>query len=373
MKPVFLILVVVCSCILAGCKRDTQATDETPVLRLPIISVGVKNLDRQVTLPALVAPLADHSVKVSPAIAGKLTAVLVGLGQSVSAGQLVATIDSHQLSDQLEQARARVLDAQANVSQAKTNLLLAQNTEERTSNLVLLKVGAKKDLVAAQSQVQTAKAQLVSSQAKLEDARAAEAVARQQLSFAKVKTPIAGIVAQRFLDIGEPTDVNAPIILVENLSQVIITASLPTSEPQNVQAGDPVVVQAASYPNRPFPGTVIGINSMVENNGTTVGVRILCDNPGYALKDGMPTTATVVTAKVPDALVVPETALVDDPSSPADKMVYMEKNGVINRVHVKTGIHSGKLVQITSGLVAGERIVASGAYGIPDGTKVAAQ
>ena len=200
MKRSNIFLLVSAAITLSSCqKSDVQTEVESKaVLKLPVTLVAVESLAEQVSLPATVLALPDHSVKISPGIAGKLVEVMASPGQRVTKGQVIARIDSRQLTDQVNSAHAKVLVAAAGVQQAKTNLLLAQNTEERNKRLVQQDVGAVKDLVAAQSQVDTAKAQVLAAQAQVADASAAEAATRAQLTYTVVKSPISGLVPNDF-------------------------------------------------------------------------------------------------------------------------------------------------------------------------------
>jgi len=234
-------------------------------------------------------------------------------------------------------------------------------------------VGAQKDLVAAKSQVETAKSQLLAAKAQVQDAAAAESAAKTQVTYTVVKSPIAGVVAQRYLNVSDSADTTTPIAQVVDLSQVLIEASLPTTQPAKVTVGQTAEVKAKSLPAVTFTGTVHSISPVTDNQGTTVGVRIFCSNPKYDLKEGMPVTALITTAVHPNAMVVPQTALVSDPSDPDKQMVYVFKDGKVNRVPVTTGIVQDGDVEVLSGLTSGETIVSSGAYGVPDGTEVEPQ
>jgi HlyD family secretion protein len=365
------VLLAVVACVY-GCVHKTAEEENAaqPALRLPLTRVVTRTIYRRVSLPAVVTPLPDHSVKVSSTLAGKLNAVLAQPGQAVAKGQVVALLDPTQLRNALNQAHAKVLQARAGVMQAQTALTLARNTEQRNAELVKMRIGAKKDLIAAQSQVETACAQLVAAQAQVKDALAAEAAARSQLAFTVIRSPIAGTVAQRNLDGGEQADPATPIVVIEDLSQVIVSASLPTTQPATVEPGQPASVEAIAVPGSQYAGVVQGVDSIVQNNGTTIGVRILTPNPEFRLKNGMPVTAVITTAVHPAALTVPSTALVDDPAAPSRKMVYVERHGTISRVHVQVGLQQNGVAEITAGLRPGQPIVAAGAYGLPDGTRV---
>ena len=353
-------------------KREAKTEEKTepPKLALPITKSTIQSLSDQLTLPGQVFALPDRSVKVSPGTSGKLTDVKIEPGQQVTQGQVIATLDSRQLRGQVNQAHAKVLAAKAGVEQAKSTLLLAKDTEARNLKLVQNDVGAMKDLVAARSQVDTARAQLEAAQAQVDDAIAAEAAAQAQLTYTIVKSPITGVVAQRYLNRSDSADTNTAIAQIVDLSKVVVEASLPTTQPAKIVSGQNAAITAKALPDHKFVGIVQSINPVTDNQGTTVGVRILCGNPDSALKEGMPVFVTLVTAVHPHAVTVPISALVSDPTSPDEKMIYIFEGGKVKRVPVTTGIQNGKLVEIVSGLKAGQQIVASGAYGLPDGTEV---
>jgi len=361
---------------LTSCQKAEVKTEAEPhraALRLPITVVKVQTLSEQLQLPGIVFALPDRSVKVSPGIAGKLIDVKVSPGQEVVRGQAIAVLDSRLLTNQVNQANAKVLMAQAGVAQANTNLLLAQNTEERNLRLVQQDVGAQKDLVAAKSQVDTAKAQVLAAQAQVDDAKAAVAALKAQLSYTEVKSPITGVVAQRFLNISDSADTTTPIVQIVDLSKVVVEAALPTTQPAKLTAGDTATITAKFLPGKQITGTVQSVDPVTDNQGTTIGVRISCPNPNKALKEGMPVMVTIVTGSHKDAMIVPTTALVSDPNNPASKMIYAFSDGKIKRVEVTTGIEKDGRTEILTGLKPGESIVASGAYGVPDDTEVQAE
>jgi RND family efflux transporter MFP subunit len=354
-----------------GKKSDAAETKTT--LHLPITQVKSETMVENLRLPGFVLAKPDRSVKVSPGIAGKIVDIKVGLGQQVRKGQIIAILDDRLLTNQVNQAHAKILVALAGVEQAKTSLLLAQNTEDRNRRLVQQDVGAEKDLIAASSAVETAKAQVLAANAQVEDAKAGEAAAKAQLTYAQVKSPINGLVAQRYLNISDSADTTTPIMQIVDLSEVIIDASLPTTQPANIKGGDPAIIEAKAIPDLKLAGKVQSVNAVTDNQGTTIGVRILCNNPKTELKEGMPVTASIVLLTHVNAATVPMGALVSDPADPNKKMVYAFKDGKIKRVPVEIGIQNKTDVEIKSGLHVGESIVAGGAYGVPDGTEVEAE
>lgn len=357
----------------SACHKSATSDENKVTLHLPMTNVVEQTVAEQLSLPGTVFALPDKSVKVSAALAGKLRSVNIMPGQHVIRGEVIAVLDSRQAADQVKEAHAKVLEAIAAQSQANTNLLLSENTEARDEILVREGISAKKDLIAARSEVESKKDQLVAAKAQVNDAKAAEAAAQTQLGFTSIKSPITGVVAQRYLNVGDTADTNTPVALIVDLSKVVIEATMPTTQPQQTVIGQHATIEARALQDNKYVGVVQTINPVTDNQGTTIGVRISCDNPDLALKEGMPVIAVITTAVRPHALTIPKSALVSDPSNPDRRMVYVYKQGRISRVAVHLGPQHGARVEVSSGLNAGETIVAGGAYGIPDGTAVEAQ
>ncbi len=362
---------VVC---LAGCqaKSPTPLASPAPVA-LPVISVGRANLTATITLSGTVNPLPDHSVKISPAVAGRLAAVLPQEGQWVSQGEVVARLDSQVAQTQVDQSSASLEVAQAGVSQARTALLLAANNLARQRQLYGEKIAPRKDLVAALSQYQSAQAQLRAAQAQAQQAEAVQDQSQTQASFTRVTSPLTGVVAHRFLNQGDITDPNTPILQVVNLQNVLVSAHLPADQQAHLHPGQSVNITTPAYPGRIFPGMVTAISPVVDPASNTVSVAIRVPNPGELLKENQAVSVVAVTAVHDQALTIPQTALVPDPAHPGQQLVYVYAHQRIKRVPIQTGIKSHGQVEVTAGLQAGELIVAQGAYGFPDGTMIVAQ
>src|SRR5579872_808322 len=152
--------------------NDVNESKISAAVRLPVAIVKQKNISRQIVMPGVVSALPDHSIKVSPALVGKLVNVFVVPGQSVKHGQIVAKLDDRHISDQLEQAKAAVDVAQANVVQAQNNLSFAKDNLQRQQKLFGAEVTAKKDVISAENQLQTAESQLSAAQSQLKSAQA---------------------------------------------------------------------------------------------------------------------------------------------------------------------------------------------------------
>jgi HlyD family secretion protein len=362
------LLVVLSGC---GSAKPAEEPAPAPALRLPIVRVNREDLPNTLNLSGTVNALPDHSVKVSPAVAGKLIAVSVIPGQRVTRGQVLARLDSRQATDQLAQASAALEVAKAGVAQAQTNILLAQNTLSRIQTLYDEKIAPKKDLIAAQSQLATAKEQLLAAEAQVDQAEATRGQALTQLSFSEIHSPISGVVARRLLNIGDTADTTTPIVQIVDLNTVIISANLPADALVAVRVGDRGQIRSAAL-RESLVATVMAVSPVVDPQTNTLTIQLRCANPLAHLKEGQSVSVQITTGFHRGVLTIPKTALVPDPEHPEGHLVYQFQAGKINRVKVQIGIEAGNRIEILSGLSANAAIVESGAYGLPDGTAVEA-
>ncbi|MBI2811439.1 MAG: efflux RND transporter periplasmic adaptor subunit [Candidatus Melainabacteria bacterium] len=311
-------------------EKNSDATEEkVPRVNLPTTRVQRSIVNEAITFPGKVSALPDCSVSISPNMAGKLTAVTVVPGQVVSKGQLIARLDDRQLRAQLLVADAPQKTALNGVAQAKINLDLAQKTLTRTESLYAKEIVAQKDVVAARSAVDLAKSQVEAAQAKVAEVKTAPAQVLTQLSFMSVYSPISGIVAHRYLNIGSSVDPTTPIIHVVNLSQVMVNANMPADAPTNT---------------------------------------VLTKNDGH-LKEGQQVNVSISTAKI-SAILVPETSIVPGHEDPAENFLYVVHDNKLKLTKVKTGGKTGNNVPVLSGLNNGDEIVTAGAYGVADGAEL---
>ncbi|MEH2247941.1 efflux RND transporter periplasmic adaptor subunit [Nostoc sp.] len=428
--------------LLVGCQGKDPPTDEAAAaVSLPVVNVQRQDIAVEVNIGGTVSAPPNTSAKVSPAVAGKLVIVTVVPGQKVAKGQLIAQLDNRQSLDQVNQATAALHSAQAGIAQAEINLELAQKTLERSrrlynealnptqkstdpgiqgaragvtqaqSNLALAEnnlqrqkllfkkgITPKKDLFAAQNQLETAQAALVTaqttvqqvvpqkdviaaqSQVEISQAALAAAIAQEkqtkasrdqaqtQLSFTDIRSPLSGVVATRFLNNGDNTDPATPIIQVVNLSKVIVNANFPADEKANIRVGQSTNIRSLTGGN--YSGVVTAVSPIVDPQSNTRSIQISVNNSQAQLRQNQAVTVSITIEIRSTAITVPQTALVPDPDNPTGRMVYTVQAGKLERKKVQTGIQQGDRFEIVSGLAGNERVVAKGAYGLADGTAI---
>jgi HlyD family secretion protein len=369
------LLMLMFATLTSSCGQQESAAPVTPKeeeeakhhVQLPTMRVSESRVPMSVVFPGVVRALPDHSISVSPMMAGQLTKVFVVPGQRVRKGQLIALLDDQQLQAQLQQATAPQRAALNQVAQAKIALDLAQKNLSRLEALFAKDIVAQKDVIAARSQVELAKAQVEAAQAKVSEAKLAPTTVSTQLAFTKVYTPISGVVAQRFLNVGSSTDPNTPIVHIVDLSQVIVSADMPADSPAEPAVGQTAEITSVAHPDMKHNGRIISVSPIVDAHKNTVAIELLTNNQDGRLKEAQSTIVSISTDSRKAALI-PVSALVPGENDPSEQFVYVVHNNELKRQKVVVGQKMGDHIPVTEGLKAGDEIVVSGAYGIPDGS-----
>ena len=360
--------------LLPSCINDTGKGSEEQIqhsrIRLPVATTITTDVLKETVIPGVVSALPDHSVKVSPAISGKLVEVLAIPGQTVRRGEVIARLDDRHILEQLEQCNAAAQTTQANIVQAQNNLTFAQDNWNRQQKLFIAEVSAKKEVVAAEYQLHIAESQLAAAQSQLKSAQANCKQIVTELSFTKVRSPIDGTVANRYLNVGDTTDLNIPIIQVVGLDTVIINALLPADSPEKVQVGQRALVKSVSRHDITFDGTVISVSPVVDTQTNTIRVQLKCTNHYGEFREGQAVTVAINSKVYVSAILIPKSSVVPDPNHPDRQMVYVVSKGRAHRVPIKIGATQGNQVAIISGLHPGTTIITEGAYGLPDDSEI---
>ena len=232
--------------------------------------------------------------------------------------------------------------------QAKANYEIAQK------HLAALESSGRKD------QLKSAKGQLASAQGKYEGAVA-------QLSYSEIHSPIDGVVTERPLYPGETAAAGTPLLVVMDTSSVIAKAHIPQNDAAILKPGDAATITAS--PDIRVDGKVTLVSPALDPNSTTVEVWVSAANPEGRLRPGTAATVQMFGHTLNDAVVVPAAALLKTPEGETTVMV-VGNDGLAHQVSVETGIRQGDRLQITKGLSGGEKVITTGAYGLPDKTKV---
>jgi HlyD family secretion protein len=261
------------------------------------------------------------TVQVGSQVSGNIAWLGADFNSIVKKGQVIAKLDPSLFEAQVEQAKANLLKAEADVEHNKVALTDAQQKYTRAKELNVKQLETQADLDASKIAVDSAQAMLQSSQASVTQAQASLNQNQVNLDHCIITAPIDGIVTQRSVDVGQTVaaSMQAPtlFILAADLTKMQVNANIDEADVGRIRPNQTVIFRVDAYPTEDFQGTVeqIRLQPVVVQNVTTYGTIINVPNPDLKLKPGMTANLKVQIAKRSDVLRVPNAALRFRPST----------------------------------------------------------
>lgn len=296
---------------------------------------------------------ADKIAHVSPLISGKIVAVTASLGDSVSAGQILATLDSVELGEALNRYH-----------QSKTKLVLSQSNMVRVNALVEKKIAARKDLFQAENDFKTAQTDVHTNEERLSLFGVSIpdlTKDKHQRPLMPIRSPIGGIITEKHAIVGELSDPSKSIYTVADLSSVWVLTDINEKDLAKVKKGQTATIKVGAFPDMTFDGRITYIADLVDEATRTVKARIEVQNPDRILKPEMfATVKLTVPATTPPVLAVPVEALQE---LEGKKILFVTKDGEeFTPSEVRLGVASGGLVEITDGLIEDQGYAVKGSF-----------
>jgi cobalt-zinc-cadmium efflux system membrane fusion protein len=313
----------------------------------------------EVTSPGKIEANPNLMSRVALPLTGRVSAVMVKLGDSVQRGDALLNLES----PDADAGVGAYLQGQAAITQAKANLNKAQADYDRAADLFEHNAVARKDVLTAENALAQAKAAVEQAQAGLEQSdRKLRLLGLKPGAFGQkvtVSAPISGKVLDMSVAAGEyRNDTNTPVITIADLSTVWVSSDVPESSIRFIQVGEPIDVELTAYPGETFHGRVTRIADMVDPQTRTIKVRAVMDNARGKLRPEMYATIRH-TDSMKTLPVIPVGALLQGDGKTS---VWVETApGHFQPVEVKTGDRAGDMLPIISGLKPGDHIVVDGA------------
>lgn len=328
--------------LLSGCSgegeaknRETEPAEER-VAQVRTIALAPRAVVDRVSLPADLLPL--HRATLAAEVGGAVETVKAELGQAVAEGQTLATIDERALAQQ--------------VAEAEAWLRQASLQHERARNLFERKAVTKAQMLDAVTNLDVAEARLAS--------------ARLQLEKSQVKAPWPGRIAARLVESGAFVAPGSPLFELVDASRVKVRALARAADVPYLAVGREVEVTLDAYPGEIFRTRVERLGAELDAASRTLVVEAEIANREGRLKPGMLARLEISRRELPEALLVPMSALVDLGTS---KAIWVVENGRAKRLEVTLGPAIGEEV-VVIGAAAGERVIVEGQQVVGEGQKV---
>jgi multidrug efflux pump subunit AcrA (membrane-fusion protein) len=347
---------------------------------------------------------ADEQTDVAPQISGKVVAVGVELGSYVRRGQMIVKLDDNDARIRLDQTVAQLQQAQAAVRQAEAKIGLrpAQNFDPtRVADVGSARVAlelaekqlrrferlietgdvsrssydqqkAQRDQLQQQYEVALTKARqdyaaVIAARAGVSNAETQVAQARRNITYATVNSPINGYVAERPADLGEYASPATKIATVVNTNPLRVRIDIPEQAITSIQMGQSVSVNVSAYPDRSFSGRVHHVAPSVTPNSRTLTVEAVVENGDGLLKPGQFATVRILQPQSTSAVLVPARSIRAESGT---SYVFVIRDGRAEKRIVQIGQAEADLIEIKSGVTAGEQIATSNVELLNDGTPV---
>ena len=346
----------------------------------------------------------DQQTDVAPQTSGKVAAVGVEIGSPVRRGQVLVKLDDAELNlrvqqaaTQVEQAKAAVRQAEekiglkpnqafdpnrvAEVAAAKVSLDLAEKNLRRAEKLIESgdvsrsfydDARARRDQLKEQYDVALAQARqnyagVDVARSNVANALSALALARKNLSYAVIVSPIDGFVSERTADLGEYVSPQQKVATVVRTNPLRIRIDIPEQAIPEVKTGQSVSVTTSAWPDKNFSGRIARIAPNVSAQSRTLTVEAEIDNSGGALKPGQFATVRILQERAEPAVLVPSRAIVTEAGV---SRLFVIKDGHAEQRVVQLGQAEGDLIEVKTGVGADEQVATSGLERLSDGITV---
>jgi HlyD family secretion protein len=317
------------------------------------------------------------TVQVGTQVSGTIRTLYVDFNSRVKKGQLIAQIDPSTFESQVQQAKANLLSAEANLEKAQTALANDKKTFERNKELLTKKLIAQSDLDTAETTYQSDKAQVASAKAQIEQAKASLDLSQQNLAYTKIVSPVDGVVISRAVDVGQTVAASfqTPTLftIAQDLTKMQIDTNIAESDIGVVKVGQDVEFTVDAYPDTTFKGKVWQIRQapITVQNVVTYDVVIQVNNRDLKLMPGMTANVSVIIVTRHDVIRITNAALrfrfSEKPagagasagsSEKKGPSVWVLENGKPRRVNITPGISDGTYTEVASGdLKEGQNII----------------
>jgi len=403
--PPLWLLFGVAACLLstASCSKKEEKETEAPA-PVQVTAVTQEPIRRIIAGDGVLFPLNQSSVM--PNISKTIQKFYVNRGDHVKQGQLVAALESHDLAAAVENTKGQVAQAAVNLNsvtratvpestiKAQTDVesdqqqfdaaakLLKSRTdlfqqgalaERQVDETRVAYASAKAQLAAATEHLRALqqvsnKDQIATAQAQLESAKAQQQAAEVQLGYAKIYSPMTGVVSDRPLYEGEIAQPGTPLMTIVDISRIVARVNIPQSQGANVKVGQPAEVTQTDSGVQ-AEGKVTVVSPATDLNSTTVQVWVEAANPGERLKPGASVHVKIIAETFKNATTVPITAILPGEEG-GTAVIAVDSESVAHKRVVQVGVREGDKVQILNGVRPGEEVVIVGGMGVDDKAKV---
>jgi len=388
----YVVVVALLAAIACGGKKEEEAA---PVVTVDVAPVLLSKIQRTIRADALLYP--RQQAAIIPKVTAPLKRNVVQRGARVRAGQLLVELENQDLAGAAVESRATLNQAEAqfettskatvpedlqkaelDAKASQDGAAAAQSVFENRQRLYREGAIAQKDVNDAQVAASQARAQAETAKKRLDDlrafasdqalraaagqrdaARGRNESAQAQLSYSRLTSPIDGVVTDLPFYPGETAPAGTAVVTVMDLSRVIARTHVSQTDAQEIAVGHDASIIGLN--GVPIPAKVTLVSPALDASNTTVEIWLEADNRDGKLRAGASARVEIVARTVPNALIIPQQAVMTSPQG-ATFAILIDKDNKPHMRKIAVGIKDAGKAQVTDGLGSGDRVATTGAY-----------
>ena len=353
-----------------------------------VVAVTRGNLASSLTVAGQFQPY--QQVDLHAKVSGYIRWIKVDIGDRVRQGEVLAVLEVPELQNQVEGAQAEVRHSQSDITRAQSEVVSAESTYSAVhAEYTRLEEASKErpGLIAEQelddarakdqqaaAQVGVAKASLDAMQQQLGVSRATRSRLETMSRYEQIIAPFTGVVTKRYADTGsliqagqDNNTQTLPVVQVAESDLLRLRMPVPESDVPYIQVGGDVQVKVNAT-GHTFTGKIIRFSRALDTNTRTMLTEVDVPNRDLSLNPGMYAETTIQLQQKNDALILPAQAVVQNGDQ--SYVLVVDATNHVEKRNVTLGIQTSNRVEITSGLQAGDNVIASGQTGYQPGEVV---
>jgi len=335
------LLAVLAAVAIAGCNKgddqSDQDKDEAAAIPVETVKPMRADIDAKYSGTAPIEAYADATVIAK--VGGEVREILVEEGDDVTRGQVMARLDGDRL--RLEK------------NQAEANLRKAERDFQRNLDIKDRGLISEGDFEKLQFEMEALKATYD--------------LAALELDYTEIKAPIDGVVAERFIKIGNTIEVNEQIFQVTSLEPLVSYLFIPEREYRRIDPGQPVTIGIDALQGLSFDASVARVSPIVDPVTGTFKITIEVTDDSRRLKPGMFGRINIVYDSREMVLQIPRNAVIEEGGETA---VFVVADDVAEKRVIRTGYSDAGNVEVLDGLADDDEVVIVGQMNLKPGSKV---
>ena len=324
--------------------------DAVKEIKIEITEVIEGELTGEIKAPAKLIPNQDLEAYSGSLLQGRVSRVLVKIGDNVRKGQTLMFIEGLQIGE----IKSQFLKAKANLSYAEANF-------SRLKTLIDQNVGSQKSYLEAKAEFEKAKAEFSAEDKKIHsigltdnDIEGNKLSDEHTAGSLAVNSPIDGTIVERNVVIGQLVDANSNSFKIINTSSLLADAQIYENDLNRISGKPDIIIATSAYSDRQFKGKIIYISDVLDKETRTFKVRATVPNQDKKLKPEMFAEMLIPTGKPGKAMLVPAGSVIKDGN---EQYLFVAVNDTtFEKRIIKLGKIQGDKIEIISGVNKGEKI-----------------